>query len=58
MIESHLKEGRQDNVPGGSLEYGKSITDACIGWDDSVTLLERLARAVRERRGRKVQASA
>ena len=58
MIESHLKEGRQDCVPGAALEYGKSITDACIGWEDTVPLLERLAAAVRERRGHKVQASA
>ena len=58
MIESHLKEGRQDNVPGGKLEYGKSITDACIGWDDTVQLLEQLADAVRQRRGQAVQASA
>src|SRR5574338_512349 len=35
MVESHLKEGRQDLKPGVALEYGKSITDACIGWEDS-----------------------
>ncbi|NMG44488.1 3-deoxy-7-phosphoheptulonate synthase AroG [Aromatoleum toluvorans] len=50
MVESHLKEGRQDLVPGKELEYGKSITDACIGWEDSVTVLEILAEAVRQRR--------
>jgi 3-deoxy-7-phosphoheptulonate synthase len=50
MVESHLKEGRQDLVVGQPLEYGKSITDACIGWEDSVALLERLADAVRRRR--------
>ncbi len=50
MIESHLKEGRQDLVPGVELEYGKSITDACIGWDDSVKALDMLAEAVRNRR--------
>ncbi|MCX7893252.1 MAG: 3-deoxy-7-phosphoheptulonate synthase [Burkholderiales bacterium] len=50
MVESHLKAGRQDLVPGRPLEYGQSITDACIGWDDSVPLLERLAAAVRARR--------
>ncbi|QDF98211.1 3-deoxy-7-phosphoheptulonate synthase [Azoarcus sp. DD4] len=50
MIESHLKEGRQDLKPGCELEYGKSITDACIGWEDSVSVLETLAAAVRERR--------
>jgi 3-deoxy-7-phosphoheptulonate synthase len=50
MIESHLKEGRQDLVAGQSLEYGKSITDPCIGWEDSVTVLEGLADTVRRRR--------
>ncbi len=49
MIESHLVEGRQDLVPG-ELEYGKSITDACIGWDDSLMVLEILAKGVRARR--------
>jgi 3-deoxy-7-phosphoheptulonate synthase len=58
MIESHLKEGRQNCTPGARLEFGKSITDACLGWEDTVPLLERLAEAVRERRSRKVQASA
>ena len=50
MVESHLAEGRQDLVPGKALEYGKSITDACIGWDDSIQLLETLAEGVRQRR--------
>lgn len=50
MVESHLNEGRQDHVPGCSLEYGKSITDACLGWQDTVDLLERLATGVRNRR--------
>ncbi|MDQ6962972.1 MAG: 3-deoxy-7-phosphoheptulonate synthase AroG [Mariprofundaceae bacterium] len=50
MIESHLNEGRQNLVEGESLAYGQSITDACIGWDDTVNLLETLAKAVRERR--------
>lgn len=50
MLESHLIEGRQDLVPGQSLEYGKSITDACLGWDDSLHVLEALAKSVRERR--------
>ena len=50
MIESHLKEGRQDLMPGKSLEYGQSITDPCIGWEDSVTVLDTLAGAVRKRR--------
>src|SRR5512141_1482598 len=50
MAESHLHPGRQDLVPGKPLAYGVSITDACLGWDDSVKLLERLAEAVRQRR--------
>lgn len=50
MIESHLVEGRQDLVPGKTLEYGKSVTDACIGWEDSVQLLDELAAAVQARR--------
>ena len=53
MIESHLKEGRQDLVPGQELEYGKSITDACISWDDTVPVLETLAEGVRNRRVRR-----
>ena len=50
MVESHLKAGRQDNLTGQSLEYGQSITDACLGWDDSVILLKQLAQAVQQRR--------
>jgi 3-deoxy-7-phosphoheptulonate synthase len=50
MIESHLNPGRQDLVPGQSLQYGVSITDACIGWDTTVELLQMLADAVRMRR--------
>jgi 3-deoxy-7-phosphoheptulonate synthase len=50
MIESHLVEGRQDLEPGRALTFGQSITDACLGWDDSVKLLDGLAEAVRARR--------
>jgi 3-deoxy-7-phosphoheptulonate synthase len=50
MVESHLKEGRQDLVAGKEPEYGMSITDACLGWDRSVELLDVLAEAVRARR--------
>ncbi len=50
MVESHLKPGRQDLVPGKELVYGQSITDGCIGWEDSRALLEHLAEAVRKRR--------
>src|SRR5438445_9071272 len=50
MVESHLKAGRQDLVPGQPLGFGQSITDACIGWEDSAPLLRNLAEAVRKRR--------
>ncbi len=50
MLESHLKAGRQDLIVGQPLEYGVSITDACIAWDDTVAVLENLAAAVRTRR--------
>lgn len=53
MLESHLNEGRQDHTPGCSLNYGQSITDACLGWDDSVTVLETLAAAVKARRDKR-----
>ncbi|MGB8856613.1 MAG: 3-deoxy-7-phosphoheptulonate synthase AroG [Burkholderiales bacterium] len=50
MVESHLKPGRQDLIEGKPLEYGKSITDACIGWEDSEKILALLADSVRKRR--------
>jgi 3-deoxy-7-phosphoheptulonate synthase len=50
MLESHLKGGRQDLLPGKELVYGQSITDACISWEDSMPLLDELARAARARR--------
>ena len=50
MFESHLKAGRQDLVPGKELAYGMSITDGCIGWEDSRKVLEILADGVRQRR--------
>ena len=50
MIESHLHEGRQDLLPGVPLQPGISITDACIGWDDTLPLLRALAEGVRQRR--------
>jgi 3-deoxy-7-phosphoheptulonate synthase len=52
MFESHLIGGRQDTVPGEPLTYGQSVTDACLGWDDSVSLLARLAADVERRRRR------
>ncbi|QIM62979.1 3-deoxy-7-phosphoheptulonate synthase [Pasteurellaceae bacterium Orientalotternb1] len=53
MIESHLIEGRQDLVEGKALTYGQSITDACIGWDDSEKVLFQLADAVAQRRNKR-----
>lgn len=50
MIESHLVAGRQDLVDGQALTYGQSITDGCIGWDDTEVVVEQLAKAVQERR--------
>jgi 3-deoxy-7-phosphoheptulonate synthase len=52
MLESFLVEGRQDLDGGAPLVYGKSITDACMAWDDTVSVLDQLGAAVRERRGR------
>jgi 3-deoxy-7-phosphoheptulonate synthase len=51
MLESFLVAGRQDLVFGQAsvLSYGQSITDACIGWEETVATLELLAEAVRER---------
>jgi 3-deoxy-7-phosphoheptulonate synthase len=54
MVESHLNEGRQEHIPGCELEYGKSITDACLGWEDTVDLLEVLAHSVRTRRQKRL----
>lgn len=54
MVESHLNAGAQKFSAGkddpAKLEYGKSITDACIGWDDSLTVLDILSDAVKARR--------
>jgi 3-deoxy-7-phosphoheptulonate synthase len=50
MVESNLVAGRQDVVDGQALTRGQSITDPCIGWDDTETLLDQLAAAVRRRR--------
>ncbi|KZE28905.1 3-deoxy-D-arabinoheptulosonate-7-phosphate synthase [Crenobacter luteus] len=52
MVESHLVEGRQDLKPGCQLNYGQSITDACIGWNDTEAMLQTLADAVSARRAR------
>ena len=50
MVESHLVAGRQDLVPCKPLVYGQSITDGCIDWATSVSVLEDLARSVQARR--------
>jgi 3-deoxy-7-phosphoheptulonate synthase len=50
MAESHLVEGRQELVAGKPLVFGQSITDPCLGWEDSVGLLAALAAAVKARR--------
>ena len=47
MLESHIHAGRQDWVPGRELEYGVSITDGCIGFEETKVLLRELAAAVR-----------
>jgi 3-deoxy-7-phosphoheptulonate synthase len=57
MVESHLQGGNQKLIQThdkiAQLEYGKSVTDACLGWEDSVNVLEELAEAVRSRRASK-----
>ncbi|MGD0958499.1 MAG: 3-deoxy-7-phosphoheptulonate synthase AroG [Methylomonas sp.] len=50
MAESHLVAGRQDVEENKPLIFGQSITDACLGWEDSVKLLNELAGAVQQRR--------
>ena len=47
MLESFLVPGRQDL--GGELIYGKSVTDACMGWDTTVEVLDHLATAAAKR---------
>jgi 3-deoxy-7-phosphoheptulonate synthase len=49
MVESHLVEGRQDIGPRDKMVYGQSVTDACIGWDDTAEVLRGLARHVAQR---------
>jgi 3-deoxy-7-phosphoheptulonate synthase len=54
MVESHLEDGTQKFSPGKdnpqNLRYGQSITDACLGWDVSLDVLDTLSQAVRQRR--------
>jgi 3-deoxy-7-phosphoheptulonate synthase len=51
MLESFLVAGRQDLDPGGDLVYGQSVTDACLDWERTAVILDRLAGAVETRRG-------
>jgi 3-deoxy-7-phosphoheptulonate synthase len=57
MVESHLNAGAQKFTPGkddaSQLEYGKSITDACLSWGDSLAVLDTLSAAVETRRAKK-----
>jgi len=55
MLESFLVAGRQDLQPGVPLRYGQSITDACIGWEETVGVLEGLAESVRARNAARAQ---
>ncbi|MCB2028424.1 MAG: 3-deoxy-7-phosphoheptulonate synthase, partial [Rhodoferax sp.] len=50
MVESNLREGRQDIVAGAPLAHGVSVTDACISIEQTLPLLQELAQAVRSRR--------
>ncbi len=49
MVESHIHGGRQAVIPGTPLTYGQSITDACLGWEETAAALRELAAAVRTR---------
>lgn len=53
MVESHLVEGSQKYVKGEPLTYGQSITDACIGWEETEEIIQTLADAVDKRRNLK-----
>ena len=50
MLESSLVAGNQKVIPGEKLTYGQSITDACIGWEDTVSTLEMLAKSIKQSR--------
>ena len=50
MVESHLVAGNQEVIEGKPLTYGQSITDPCLGWEDTELLVEQLAEAVKQRR--------
>jgi hypothetical protein len=60
MVESHLMPGAQKFTPGkdqvpGALEYGKSITDACMGWGDSLQVLDVLSARGQARRASQIR---
>jgi len=55
MVESNLHAGRQNWMPDAPLRYGVSLTDACIGWEETETLLLELAAAVAAPHGRGVE---
>jgi len=59
MVESNLVEGRQDIPASGpaGLKYGQSVTDACINWEMTVPLLDRLREGVQGRRQRVLRES-
>jgi 3-deoxy-7-phosphoheptulonate synthase len=50
MLESHLKEAAQQLGTGQEMQYGVSITDGCIGWEETEEILETLAAAVKQGR--------
>jgi 3-deoxy-7-phosphoheptulonate synthase len=50
MLESNLVAGAQKLIPGQPLLYGQSITDACLGWEETLPLLRELAAAVKTRK--------
>jgi len=50
MVESNLKEGNQSFQPGKKLTYGQSITDACVGWEETIKILDLLSQTVKNRR--------
>lgn len=58
MIESNLKSGNQHVIEGQSLNYGQSITDGCLSWNETVPLLRQLSTAVKNRRSIKLNGSA
>ena len=56
MVESNLVAGKQPLHEGKNLIYGQSVTDACIDWEETKLLLEKLAKSVKQRRKAKEQA--